>query len=171
MSNDRSENKDCRSLKEALTSYHSELVSELGGIEAELKACHDEQQSEEANATVKQRQLATDTYRQETSQANLRTTATLQNLIEGRYAKRKETMAASNKPGTQKRHSATISCRNVTNGERRRLSGNHGRIAATPCESPKHSLRGDPEPHTKLRQRVKKYPSSGSSVILNGSGP
>jgi hypothetical protein len=83
-------------LKEA----HSELVSGINDVNAEMKDCHEAK--EKASEIAEQRRLATKIYHEKRAQSNLSIIETIHKLMEGQDAKRKATMMANaSQPGAQ----------------------------------------------------------------------
>jgi hypothetical protein len=109
-------------LKEALASSHSELVSGIKDVHAEVKDC--QEAKEKASDVAEQRRLATEIYHEKRAQSNLSLIETLHKLMEGQDAKRKATMmATSSQPGAQCIYHPVL---HLTDENGCRLSGNYG---------------------------------------------
>jgi hypothetical protein len=129
-------------LKEALTSSHSELVSGINNLHAEVKDC--QEAKEKASEIAEQRRLATEIYHEKRAKSNLSIIETLHKLTEGQDAKRKATMAANaSQPGAQRIYHPAL---HRTDEIGCRLPGNYGWITAASCKSPEHHIRKPAEP-------------------------
>lgn len=108
--------------KEALTSGHSELVSGINDVHAEVKDC--QEAKKKASEVAEERRLATDIYREKRAQSNLSLIETIQKLMEGQDAKRKARMMANaSQPGAQCIYRLAL---HLTDEIGCRLSGNYG---------------------------------------------